>query len=159
LRWRWSLSGREGLGSSLPPAERASAGFRRFRENEMSIFHYARSRKSNGNQTEANVVTVVTGRSTGRSTGRCTGRGHCATDASGQCPVTARFSVAAPDARRVRSQATGRVRWSRELTGLPPDAVTVASGLFTSASGGWFVLRDSVLTGASGGSRDRRVRW
>jgi hypothetical protein len=37
LRRRWSLSGREGLGSSLPPAELACAGFRRFRENEMPI--------------------------------------------------------------------------------------------------------------------------
>jgi hypothetical protein len=56
-RWCWSrcsLSGREGLGSSLPPTERASAGFRRFRGNEMPIFYYAGSRKSNGDQTEAN---------------------------------------------------------------------------------------------------------
>jgi hypothetical protein len=45
LRWRWSLSGREDLGSSLPPAERASAGFRQFLGNEMPIFHYAGSRK------------------------------------------------------------------------------------------------------------------
>jgi hypothetical protein len=41
LQRRWSLSGREGLGSSLPPAELASVGFRHFWENEMPIFLYA----------------------------------------------------------------------------------------------------------------------
>jgi hypothetical protein len=34
-----------GLGSSLPPAELASAGFRRFRGNEMPIFHCAGGKK------------------------------------------------------------------------------------------------------------------
>jgi hypothetical protein len=65
LRRRWSLSGREGLGSSLPPAERASAGFRRFRGYEMPIFHYAGSRKKKRKRTEVTMMT-----------GRCTGRGH-----------------------------------------------------------------------------------
>jgi hypothetical protein len=41
------LSGRDGLGSSLPPAELVSAGFRRFRGVEMPIFHYAGSQKRN----------------------------------------------------------------------------------------------------------------
>jgi hypothetical protein len=45
LRRRWSLSGREGLGFSLPPTELASAGFRRFRGNEMPIFLYAEGEK------------------------------------------------------------------------------------------------------------------
>jgi hypothetical protein len=39
-----------GLGSSLPPAELASAGFKHFRGVEMSIFHYAGSQKRNGGE-------------------------------------------------------------------------------------------------------------
>jgi hypothetical protein len=34
-----------GLGSSLPPAEFASVGFRRFRGNKMPIFHCAEGKK------------------------------------------------------------------------------------------------------------------
>jgi hypothetical protein len=62
-RWRWSRCGlrvERGLGSSLPPTERASAGFRRFRGNKMPIFHYAESWKRR--RTE---VTEVTGRGHG----------------------------------------------------------------------------------------------
>jgi hypothetical protein len=59
---------------------------------------------------------------------------------------------------RVRSLSTGRVRSFRELTGLQPDAGTVASGQFCSASGHCFVVRCSGLTSASGQSRDQRVR-
>jgi hypothetical protein len=43
------------------------------------------------------------------------------------------------DARRVRSRPTGRVRSLRELTRLQPDAGTVTSGQFSSASGRCFV--------------------
>jgi hypothetical protein len=50
LRRRRSLSGREGLGPSLPPTELVSMGFRRFWGNEMPILNYAGSRKRNGGE-------------------------------------------------------------------------------------------------------------
>jgi hypothetical protein len=59
---------------------------------------------------------------------------------------------------RVRSRPTRHVRSLRELTGLQPDAGTVASGQFCSTSGRCFVVRCSGLTSASGPLRDQRVR-
>jgi hypothetical protein len=50
LRRRWSLSGREGLGLSLPPAELGSAGFRRF-EDLKCLFS---TMPEVGKETEAN---------------------------------------------------------------------------------------------------------
>jgi hypothetical protein len=70
LRRRWSLSGREGLGSSLPPAELARRDSALFGE----VKRLFSTTPEVGKETEANAVTEVTGRSTGRSTGRCTGR-------------------------------------------------------------------------------------
>jgi hypothetical protein len=55
------------------------------------------------------------------------------------------------DAVRVRSYTIGRVRWSRVLTGLAPDAVTVASG-------GCEERVRSCLRGR-GYCAHRRVRW
>jgi hypothetical protein len=176
-RWRWSRCGlrvEKGLGSFLPPAERASAGFRRFRGNEMPIFHCAGSRKRNGGERghrsdrtlhrtlhRTRSLCVRRVRSVLRR-GQACERGF-ATGASGDSrdrrvrSCEQRFTKTS-DAVRVRSHTIGRVRSSRELTGLPPDAGTVASGQFFSASGRCFAVRGSVLTGASGGSRDRRVR-
>jgi hypothetical protein len=101
-----------------------------------------------GKETEANAVTEVTG--------RCTGRGHGVTGrvrsvqrgfrraGARVCNRRVR-SLAGParpvmhpeetevhrgrsDAGRVRSHTIGRVRSLKELTGLTPDAGTVASG-------------------------------
>jgi hypothetical protein len=59
---------------------------------------------------------------------------------------------------RVRSRSIGRVRSLWELTGLQPDAGTVASGATSSASGHCFVGALLGLTSASGQLRDQRVR-
>jgi hypothetical protein len=44
LRWRWSLSGREGLGSSLPPAELARRDSGVFEELKRLFFFTPMSR-------------------------------------------------------------------------------------------------------------------
>jgi hypothetical protein len=97
-----------------------------------------------GKETEANAVTEVTGRCTGRDLSRdrrvrSVQRGRqarelgFATGASGDTrdrrvrSCEQRFTKSS-DTVRVRSHTIGRVRSSRELTGLPPDAGTVASG-------------------------------
>jgi hypothetical protein len=111
-RWRWSRCGlrvERGLGSSLPPAERASAGFRRFWRNVMPIFHYAGSRKRR--RTEVTEVT-----------GRCTGRGHDLTGRvrSVQCSSQARglgFATSASDHSRDRSVRSGTQRNTSDREG------------------------------------------
>jgi hypothetical protein len=59
---------------------------------------------------------------------------------------------------RVRSRSTGRVRSLWKLTGLQPDAGTVASGATSSASSRCFAGALLGLTSASGQLRDQRVR-
>jgi hypothetical protein len=63
LRWCWSLSGREGLGSSLPPAELARRDSGVFEELERLFFPLHRKSEKKRRRTE---VTEVTGRWTER---------------------------------------------------------------------------------------------
>jgi hypothetical protein len=58
---------------------------------------------------------------------------------SGQCSVSARVSIFDRTRWHVRSLSIGHVRSFRELTGLQPDAGTMASGQFCSASSRCFV--------------------
>jgi hypothetical protein len=144
LRRCWSLGGREGLGLSLPSAELASAEFRRFQGVEKPIFHYAEV----GKETEANGGhrgdrTLHRTRSRYDRRVRSVQRGVRRAGAR-VCNRRVR-SLAGParpvmhqkrtevrrgrsDAGRVRSHTIGRVRSLKELTGLTPDAGTVASG-------------------------------
>jgi hypothetical protein len=91
-------------------------------------------------------------------TGRWTGHGLCLTGRVRSVFSVCAISVFDRTRWRVRSLSIGRVRSFRELTGLQPDAGTVASGQFYSASGRCFVVRCSGLTSASSQSRDQRVR-
>jgi hypothetical protein len=122
LRRRWSLSGREGLGSSLPPAERASAGFRRFQGYEMPIFHYAGSQKKKRERTE---VTMVTGRCTGRGHGPVVQGAYWTPTGRGYCGVRSVLQRVRSLVRFVRLSADRRV-WS--VTGPARPVVTSASG-------------------------------
>jgi hypothetical protein len=119
----------------------ALAHLRRFRGVETTIFHYTESWKSNG----------------GHSGDRTLDQTRSLFD--WMCPVSVqRLRVSQLSNRtrwHVRSRSIGRVRSIRELTGLQPDAGTVTSGQFSSASGRCFVERCSDLTSASSPSRDQ----
>jgi hypothetical protein len=120
LRWHWSLSGREGLGPSLPPAELARQDSCVFEELKRLFSTTPEVRK----ETEAN------GGHRGDRTRSLFDRMR---------PVSVqrlRVSQFFDWTRwRIRSQSIGRVRSTWELTGLQPDTGTVASGQFDSASG------------------------
>jgi hypothetical protein len=143
LRWRRSLSGREGLGHSLPPAELARRDSGVFEE----LKRLFSTTPEVENQTEANG-------------GHRSDRTWSLFDRT--CPVSVQhlrvFWFFYRTRWRVRSQSIGRVRSFRELTGLQPYAGTVASGQFYSVSGHCFIVHCSGLTSASGPLRDQRVR-
>jgi hypothetical protein len=147
LRWSWSLSGREGLGSSLPPAELA--------RRDSSIFEELKRLFS---------TTLEVGKETEANGGH---RGDWTLDRTRSlfdrtCPVSVQclrvFWFFDQMWWRVRSQSIRCVRSFRDITGLQPDAGTVASVQFCSASGRCFLVRCSGLTSASGLLRDQRVR-
>jgi hypothetical protein len=145
-RW-WSLSGREGLGSSLPPIELA--------RRDLGVFEELKRLFS---------TTPEVGKETEANGGH---RGDWTLDRTRSLFDRTR-SVSVQRLRvfwffnrtrwRVRSQSIGRVRSIRELTGHQPDAGTVASGQFCSVSSHCFVVRCSGLTSASGPLWDQRVR-
>jgi hypothetical protein len=144
LRWCWSLSGTEGLGPSLPPAELARRDSGVIEELKRLFSTTPEVRK----ETEANG---------GHRGDRTLDRTRSLFDRTRSVSVQRlRVSQLFDRTRwRVRSQSTGRVRSLRELTGLQPDAGTVASGQFCSASGRCFVVRCSSLTSASGPDNER----
>jgi hypothetical protein len=136
---RWSLSGREGMCSSLPPAELARRDSGVFKELKR-LFPLRWKSERKRRRTE---ITEVIERWTGR--------------------VRSVFSVCAcfcfwsdAVARLVTIDRTHSV--DQGATGLQPDAGTMASGQFYSTFGHSFVERCSGLTSASGPLRDRRVR-
>jgi hypothetical protein len=147
LRRRWSLSGREGLGSSLPPAQLARQDSGVFEELKRLFSTTSEVEK----ETEANG---------GHRGDRTLDRTRSLFDRMRPVNVQ-RLHVSRLSDRtrwRVRSLSTKRVRSFRELTGLQSDAGTVASDQFYGASGRCFVERCSGLTSASGPLRDQRVR-
>jgi hypothetical protein len=107
LRRRWSLSSREGLGSSLPPAELARRDSGVFEELKRLFFTTSEVRKRNGGK-----------RRSQRWPDAEPDAVFAWPDASGQCSVSARISVWWSDAQHVRSLTIGRVQSFRELTGL-----------------------------------------
>jgi hypothetical protein len=135
LRWRWNLSGREGLGSSLPPAELA--------RRDSSVFEELKRLFSTtpevGKETEANG---------GHRSDRTLDRTRCLRV----------FQFSDRTRWRVRSQSTRRVRSVWVLTGLQPDVGTKASGATCSASGHFLLKRDLCLTSVSDPLQDQRVR-
>jgi hypothetical protein len=118
------LSGREGLGSSLPPAELARQDSGVFEE----LKRLFSTTSEVENRTEANR---------GHSGDRTLDRTRSLFDQTR--PVSVQrlrvFWFVDRTRWRIRSQSTGRVRSIRELTGLQPDAGSVASGQFSSTSG------------------------
>jgi hypothetical protein len=147
LRWRWSLSGREGLGPSLPPAELARQDSDVFEELKQLFSTMSEV----GKETETNG---------GHRSDRTLDRTRSLFDRTCLASVQRLRVSQFFDRTRwnVRSLSTERIRSLRELTGLQPNAGTVASGQFCSASGRCFVVRCSGLTSASGPLRDQRVR-
>jgi hypothetical protein len=147
LRWRWSLSSREGLGSSLLPAKLARRDSAVFEELKRLFSTTPEVRK----ETEANG---------GHRGDRMLDRTRSLFDRMRPVSVKLLHVFWFLDRTRwhVRSQSIGRVWSMRELTGLQPDADTVASGQFYSASGRCFVVRCSGLTSASGLLQDQHVR-
>jgi hypothetical protein len=143
LRWQWSLSSREGLGSSLPPAELARRDSGVFEE----LKRLFSTTPEVENQTEANG---------GHRGDRTRSLFDWTCPVSVQCLRVSRLSDRTR--WRVRSLSIGHVRSFRELTGLQPDAGTVASGQFCSTSGHCFIVRSLYLISASGPLRDRCVR-
>jgi hypothetical protein len=147
LRWRWSLSGREGLGPSLPPTELARRDSGVFEE----LKRLFSTTPEVGKETEANG---------GHRSDRTLDRTRSLFDRTR--PVSVQhlrvFRFFDRTRWRIRSLSIGRLRSFRELTELQPDAGTVASGQFYSASGRCFVVRSLCLTSASGPLRDQRVR-
>jgi hypothetical protein len=140
LRWRWSLRGSERLGSSLPPAELARRDSGVFEELKQLFSTTPEVRK----ETEANG---------GHRGDRTLDRTRSQFDRT-RLVCVQRLRVSQFVDRtwwRVRSQSTGRVWSIKELTGLQPDAGTVASDRC-------FVVRCSGLTSVSGPLRDQRVR-
>jgi hypothetical protein len=122
------LSGREGLGSSLPPVELA--------RRDLGVFEELKRLFS---------TTPKVGKEMKANGGH---RGDWTLDRTWSLfdrtrPVSVqrlRVSQLFDRTRwRVRSLSTGRVRSLRELTGLQPDADTMASGQFCSVSGRCFV--------------------
>jgi hypothetical protein len=147
LRWWWGLSGREGLGSSLPPTELARRDSGVFEELKRLFSTTPEVRK----ETEANG---------GHRGDRTLDRTRSLFDRTR--PVSVQllrvFRFLDRTRWRVRSQSIGHVRSMRELTGLQSDADTVASGQFCSASGRCFIVRCLGLTSVSGLLLDQRVR-
>jgi hypothetical protein len=147
LWWHWNLSGREGLGSSLPPAELARRDSCIFEELKW-LFS---TTPEVGKETEANG---------GHRSDRTLDRTRSLFDWTR--PVSVQrlrvFQFSDRTRWRVRSQSTGRVRSVWVLTGLQPDAGTKASGATCSASDHFSLERDLCLTSASGPLRDQRVR-
>jgi hypothetical protein len=140
LRWHWSLSGREVLGSS----RRDSSVFEELKRLFSTTLEV-------GEETEANG---------GHNCDRTLDRTRSLCDRTRPVSVQ-RLRVSRLSDRtrwRVRSQSTGRVRLVRVLTGLQPDACTVVSGATCSSSGHFSLERDLCLTSASGPLRDQRVR-
>jgi hypothetical protein len=129
------LSGREGLGSSLPPAELARRDSGLFEELKRLFY----TMPEVGNRTEANG-------------------GHSGDRTRSLFDRTRPVSVQRLRVFRFVDRTRWRVRSIRELTGLQPDAGTVASSQFSSAFGRCFVVRCSGLTSASGPLWDQRVR-
>jgi hypothetical protein len=123
LRWRWNSSGREGLGSSLPPAKLARRDSGDFEE----LKRLFSTTPEVGEETEAN------GGHRGDRTRSLFDRMR---------PISAQgFHTPWSSDRtrwRVRSQSTGHIRLIWELTRLQPDAGTEASGATSSASGRCF---------------------
>jgi hypothetical protein len=147
LRWCWSLSRREGLGSSLPPAELARRDSDVFEELKRLFFTTPEVEK----ETEANG---------GHRGDQTLDRTRSLFDLTRPVSVQRLHVSQLFDRTRwhVRSLSTRRVQSFRELPGLQPDAVTIASGQFCSASGRCFIVCCSGLTSASGPLRDQRVR-
>jgi hypothetical protein len=122
LRWRWSLSGREGLGSSLPPAELARQDSGVFEELKW-LFS---TTPEVGKETEANW---------GHRSDRTLDRTLSLFDRTRPVSVQHLRVFLIFDRTRwcVRSQSTGRVRSFRELTGLQPDAGSMSGRCFVGA--------------------------
>jgi hypothetical protein len=161
LRWRWSFSGREGLGSSLPPASQA--------RRDSGVFEELKRLFST--TTEVGKETETNG---GHRSDQMLDRTRSLFDRTR--PVSVQhlrvFRFFNRTRWRVRSLSTGRVRSIWELTGLQSDASTVASGQFCSAScrclGGALLRLDQRVWSVTGparpivlrasGPRDERVR-
>jgi hypothetical protein len=146
LRRRSSLSGREGLRSSLPPVElvrRDSGVFEELKRLFSTTSEVGKEMEANG----------------GHRGDRTLDRTRSLFDRTRSVSVQRlRVFLFFDRTRwRVRSLSTGHVRSFRELTGLQPDAGTVASGQFCSAFDHCFVVRCSGLTSASDQLRDQRV--
>jgi hypothetical protein len=142
---RWSLSGREGFGFlSLPPSLRGR--IQRFLGNETPIFHCARREETEENGGHRGDRTLDQTRSLFDRT----------RPVSAQRLRVSRYS----DRTRwhVRSRPTRHVRSLWVLTGLKPDAGTMASGSSSSASGRWLAGALLGLTSTYGQLRDQRVR-
>jgi hypothetical protein len=139
LQRRWRLRGREGLRSSLPPIELARRDLGVFRGVEMNFF----TTPEVGKEMEANG-----GHRGDQTLDRTRSLFDRTRPVSVQHLRVSRFSDRTR--WRVRSLSTRRIRSLRDLTRLQPDAGTVASGQFCSASGRCFVVRCSGLTSASG---------
>jgi hypothetical protein len=143
LRWRWILSGREGLGSSLPSAELARRDSDVFEELKQLFSTTPEVRE----ETEANG---------GHRGDRTLDRTRSLFDRTNLVSAQGLRAPRSSDRTwwRVRSQSTERVRSVWVLIGLKLNAGTKASGATCSASGHFSLKRDLCLTSASGPLRD-----